>query len=150
MTIKTEFDDAADWLQDELDYDTEELCMLVMEECVGRSDVDTGRFRGNWIATVNKETDRERETAITADPMKLARDVLRRAFKRGESIKYITIQNNVPYAGIIDEGLYPNPPKKGTWVKGEGYVKFTEGGFTKNNPQGISDLAIKAALERSK
>ncbi|MGB0942974.1 MAG: hypothetical protein ACPGUE_11255 [Marinomonas sp.] len=141
MSIQKEFGDTADWLQDELDYDTEELCMLVMEEGVIRSPVDTGRFRGNWIATVNKETDRERETAITANPIKLARDVLRRAFKRGESVKYITIQNNLPYAGVIDDGLYPNPPKSGD---------KTRNGYSKQAPQGISDLAIKAALERSK
>lgn len=140
MSIKKEFTDAADWLQDELDYDTEELAMLVMDECITRSPVDTGRFRGNWIATVNKETDRERESAILADPMTLARATLNRAFKRGESIKYIVIQNNLPYAGVIDDGLYPNPPKSGD---------KTRNGYSKQAPQGISDLAIKAALERS-
>lgn len=139
--MANDFDDAADWLQDEINYDVEELSMLVMDECVMRSPVDTGRFRGNWIASVNKETERERETALTASPLPLARAVLKRALRSKVEIREIYIQNNLPYSGTIDDGLYPNPPKSGD---------KTQGGYSKQAPRGISDLAIKAALERSK
>lgn len=151
MSNQSEFDDAAEWLQDEVDYDTQELAMLVMEECVTRSPVDTGRFRGNWIASINKETDRERDVLGNTSPIPLARAVIKRAMKSGKNVDEIWIQNNLPYAGVIDDGLYPNPPKKGSYLgKGKGYAILSSGGFSKQAPQGISDQAIKAALERSK
>lgn len=166
MTNKNEFDDAAEWLQDEVDYDTQELAMLVMDEVVARSDVDTGRLKGNWIVSINKETDRVRggidgeDGAVSyTSSLTLANAVIKRAMKSGKNVDEIWIQNNLPYAGVIDDGLYPDPVKLGTRINKSGtrknpitpeYFKFSSGGYTKNNPQGISEPAIKAALERSK
>lgn len=147
--MKNDFDDAADWLQDEVDYDVEELGMNCLRHFVGPSPVDEGRFRNNWIVTVNKETDREREDLVS-DPINLGRAVIRRAMKKGEDVNYIMIQNNTPYAHVIDEGLYPDPPEKGSWIKGEGFVKLSQGGYSRSAPNGITTPGIKAALEQSK
>ncbi|AUR84542.1 neck protein [Vibrio phage 1.060.A._10N.261.48.B5] len=156
--MSNEFDDAADWLQDEVDYDVEELAMNCLSEFVNLSPVDTGRFRNNWLVTINKETTRTRDE-IASDPYKLGQAVIKRALKAGADIDYIMIQNNIDYANVIDTGLYPNPVKVGSRTNETGtranpitpiYEKLSESGFSKQAPNGITRPGIKAALERSK
>lgn len=146
---KNDFDDAADWLQDEVDYDVEELAMNCLGEFVRLSPVDEGRFRNNWIVTVDKETNRIRDE-IVSDPVKLGKAVIKRAIKSKNPIDYIMIQNNLDYAAVIDDGLYANPPKKGSYIKGEGFVKLSQGGYSRQAPNGVTTPGIKAALERAK
>ena len=137
--MTNDFYDAADWLQDEIDYDVEELAMNCLSEFVNLSPVDTGRFRNNWIVTVDKETDRIRDE-IASDPYKLGQAVIKRALKRGADVDYIMIQNNLDYAAVIDDGLYKNPND------GE----LTQGGYIIGLSNGVTRPGIKAALERSK
>ncbi|AUS01356.1 neck protein [Vibrio phage 1.284.A._10N.286.55.A5] len=137
--MSNQFDDAADWLQDEVDYDVEELSMNCLSEFVNLSPVDTGRFRNNWIVTVDKDTDKIRES-IVSDPYKLGQAVINRAIKSGADIDYILISNNLSYAAVIDDGLYQNPND------GE----LTSGGYSLQATNGVTRPGIKAALERSK
>ena len=137
--MSNQFDDAADWLQDEVNYDVEELAMNCLSEFVNLSPVDTGRFRGNWIVTVDKDTDKIRES-IVSDPYKLGQAVINRAIKSGADIDYILISNNLSYAAVIDDGLYQNPND------GE----LTSGGYSLQATNGETRPGIKAALERSK
>ncbi len=138
--MTNDFYDAADWLQDEIDYDVEELAMNCLSEFINLSPVDTGRFRNNWVVTVDKDTEKIRES-IVSDPYKLGEAVIKRALKRGADIDYILISNNLDYANVIDSGLYPSPPKEG---------ELTSNGYSKQAPNGITRPGIKAALERSK
>lgn len=137
--MTNDFYDAADWLQDEIDYDVEELAMNCLSEFINLSPVDTGRFRNNWIVTVDKETDRIRDE-IASDPYKLGQAVIKRALKRGADLDYIMIQNNLSYSAVIDDGLYPNPND------GE----LTANGYSLQATNGVTRPGIKAALERSK
>lgn len=147
--MANEFDEAADWLQDEIDYDVEELAMNCLGEFVRLSPVDEGRFRSNWIVTVDKETNRIRDEVVS-DPVKLGKAVIKRAIKSGNPLDYIMIQNNLSYSAVIDDGLYPNPPEKGSWINGEGFVKLSQGGYSRQAPNGVTTPGIKAALEQSK
>lgn len=146
---KNEFDEAADWLQGEIEYDTQELAMECLGEFVRLSPVDEGRFRNNWIVTVDSDTDRVRDNKVS-DPVRLGEAVIKRALKSAKRFDYIMISNNLDYANVIDSGLYPNPPKKGSYIKGEGWVKLSDGGYSRSAPNGITTPGIKAALERSK
>ena len=156
--MSNQFDDAADWLQDEVDYDVEELAMNCLSEFVNLSPVDTGRFRGNWIVTVDKDTDKIRES-IVSDPYKLGQAVINRAIKSGADLDYILISNNLSYAAVIDDGLYPNPVSVGSRTNETGarqnpitpiYEKLSSNGFSKLATNGVTRPGIKAALERSK
>ena len=137
--MTNDFYDAADWLQDEIDYDVEELAMNCLSEFINLSPVDTGRFRNNWIVTVDKDTDKIRES-IVSDPYKLGQAVINRAIKSGADIDYILISNNLDYANVIDSGLYQNPND------GE----LTANGYSLQATNGVTRPGIKAALERSK
>jgi hypothetical protein len=57
--------------------------------------------------------------------------------KKGKSIEILT---NYPYGEVLDEGLYPNPPKKGTGK--------TSGGYSTQAPKGMSEPTIKKAIQR--
>jgi hypothetical protein len=50
------------------------------------------------------------------------------------------VRNGLPYAQVVEFGGYPNPPKGG-----EGK---TEGGFSKQAPQGMLRPAVTAVLNR--
>lgn len=50
------------------------------------------------------------------------------------------VRNGLPYAPVVEYGGYPNPPKKGTGK--------TEGGFSKQAPQGMLRPAVTAVVNR--
>lgn len=95
--------------------------------------VDKGRARANWQVSVNVPAS---GTTEAVDPT--GGEVLAK-------IKALDVQlgntyfltNNLPYAGTLEYGGYPVPVKKGTYVKGVGYVIKSEGGFSKQAPAGM-------------
>jgi len=68
------------------------------------------------------------------------------------SNKSMFIFNNSPYARVVEFGGYPNPVKRGTWVKKQSkFIKFSAGGFSKRAPQGMvrtNIIAFKNRLKR--
>lgn len=60
---------------------------------------------------------------------------LRRSWVMTKIPKGYLISTGVPYAPVVEYGLYPNPPKGG---KGK-----TEGGYSKQAPQGMVRISIK-------
>lgn len=68
---------------------------------LGRSPVDTGRFRGNWrigINSVDKST--TEETAPAGEKAAALEQI--GAAKFGDSIY---LSNNLPYAGVLEHGM---------------------------------------------
>jgi hypothetical protein len=103
-----------------------------------KTPVDTGRARGNWStsvgaapsnAPVTNATDKSGAGAIG----KVAS--LAVSFPMGETV---WVANNLPYIMHLEYGLYPNPPKRGSWdKKAQAYVIKTVGGYSKQAPQGM-------------
>lgn len=59
----------------------------------------------------------------------------------------IYIQNNLPYAGVIENGGYPNPVKYGTWRKDKKmYEVRSVGGYSYQAPTGVYQNAFNSAL----
>lgn len=131
--------DAKKWLLDEVNEDTSKLAMNILKHCVFMSPVDSGRFRGNWIVSVNSQSDVKVESDFT-NTIEKGAAVLDSAKSSNEKIRNIYIQNNLEYATVIDDGLYPNPPKTGD---------KTIGGYSKQAPNGVSRPAIMQALKDS-
>jgi hypothetical protein len=52
------------------------------------------------------------------------------------------IYNNLPYIVDLEYGLYPNPPKKGSYVKGQGYVIKTVDGYSRQAPAGMVRISM--------
>jgi hypothetical protein len=92
------------------------------------SPVDTGRFRANTNVsygapdtTVTDSTDQGRAQRELAKVMSLPVG----------GVAYIS--NSLPYARVLEYGLYPNPPKNPTGK--------TAGGYSIQAPQGMFRLA---------
>jgi hypothetical protein len=63
-------------------------------------------------------------------------------YHRGAQNTY-TLANGLPYAHVVEYGLYPNPVKKGTWLgPGMGYEIRSVGGYSKKAPQGMVRINI--------
>lgn len=55
--------------------------------------------------------------------------------RRKTKLRSRTIIGDYPYAGVLDDGLFPNPPKAGTGK--------TIGGYSTQAPKGMADPTIK-------
>lgn len=60
---------------------------------------------------------------------------LRRSWVLAKTQKGYAISTGVPYAPVVEFGLYPNPPKGG---KGK-----TKGGYSTQAPQGMVRISVK-------
>jgi hypothetical protein len=73
------------------------------------SPVDTGRFRGNWQMDVGRFIDEELDVEDKSGAITITREL---AKLRGSSSPFtiITIQNNLPYAGRLNDGWSRQAP----------------------------------------
>lgn len=124
--------------------------IFIFARVIMRSPVDTGRFRGNWISaygqpktTVTDATDKDGAFAIAA----MRGDVM--AFPIG-GVMYLT--NSLPYAAVLEYGLYPDPPKLGSQKRGEsGPAVHVVGGYSMQAPHGmvrVTAMEFDAAVKK--
>ena len=66
--------------------------------------------------SVNRTLPREALKIYKSETPKDTGNARRNTKRRG-----MTIVGNYPYAGVLDDGLFPNPPKKGTGKTTGGY-----------------------------
>lgn len=118
------------------------VAVILFTDIVKRTPVDTGRARGNWQITVGHDDTaqierfcKESDTAgVVATESEKIKDV--------SGDEKIYIHNNLPYITKLEYGGYPKEVKKGTYVKGVGYVIKSEGGFSKRAPHGMVGVAM--------
>lgn len=106
-------------------------------QIVKKSPVDTGRFRGNWFSKVGQPSkfymNTDRQPVINTKNIRLA-------IKNGSKYYFV---NNLPYARVIEYGLYPSPVKRGTRNRITGVYEIrSTGGFSKQAPSGVLRTSI--------
>ena len=100
------------------------------------SPVDSGRFRGNWIASAGAPVETsysitDKQGTITVNKA----TVLTQSFSDWQNL---WLSNNLPYAEVIEFGGYPNPAKLGSWnKKEERYEINTINGYSDQAPSGV-------------
>lgn len=125
----------------------------IFSRVIMRTPVDTGRARGNWIASYNRF---EQSTSDFRD--KSGKGSV--AVMKGQVMSFpiggtVWLTNSLPYAVVLEYGLYPNPPKIGSKKRGETEPRVhTVGGYSMQAPQGMVrktvlefEAAVKEALE---
>jgi len=128
--------------------------LLVFGKVVMRSPVDTGRFRANWTCTYG-----EPAIGYTRDSLDTGSSTLERVASQIERFPvggWMWLTNSLPYAGVLEYGGYPNPPKFGSWKMGEaGPAVHVTGGYSMQAPQGMVRITarefaadVKERLER--
>lgn len=100
---------------------------------------ETGVYRGNW------QIGRQVNNRIFKTPNKskgrnYAEGKIRGKLKKGGRL---FLFNNSPYGSVIEFGGYPDPVEKGTYIRGQGYVKRSAGGYSKQAPGGHVRTGIK-------
>lgn len=112
----------------------------VFRSVVMASPVDTGRFRANWNVGYGA-IDTSTTTAVNASR---AMAEVERALKLPVG-DVVYLSNSLPYALMLENGGYPNPPKLGSKKRGEsGYTIHVTGGYSMQAPQGMVRVTVRA------
>ena len=125
----------------------------LFKKVVEKTPVDTGRARGNWMVGINHipiGSGLDKKNPIG----RIVADVLKA--KAGDNI---ALANTLPYIGKLEYGGFPNPPKKGSWIKGTGkrskktgkylkggqghYEVKSEGGYSRQAAQGMVRITVE-------
>lgn len=122
----------------------QKTCFELSNGIIMDTPVDEGRLRGNWqpdIDVVVNEVIELVDKSGGKARAKVAKTVTK--LRLGQTF---TLTNNLPYAEVVEFGLYPNPPKKGTpyqirdsdkFITESGYVILSQNGYSKKAPQGM-------------
>lgn len=97
-----------------VDADVRAIEIALFSGVIQSTPVDTGRARGNWQTTVGGPAS---GVLATLDPTgtQAIQSVVQNV---GGAGKVTWLTNNLPYIEVLEYGEYPNPPKRGTRVRG--------------------------------
>lgn len=124
-----------------------EYSLEALRRIVQRTPVDTGLARGNWQLTAEVPATGIVPSTDRSGQATLASGAAAATALRPFGVSWIT--NNLPYVRVLEFGLYPNPPKRGSRIRqkgrrrknvragGSGYEIRSAGGFSRQAPQGM-------------
>lgn len=144
MAIEWDFDPHlfADVITEDVNKLQRAIAITILNNIQVLSPVDEGRYRGNHIVSFGVP---DHSYSERTGSMSVAFDAIN-GMKNNEITK-IYIQNNLPYAAVIEFGGYPNPVKKGSWNKfTQSYEIKSINGYSKQAPQGVYGLSFDAAV----
>ena len=107
--------------------------------------VDTGRLKNNWYASNRRVGVRTTKATDPSGKNSLAR--VEKALSRLKVGQRFHFFNNLPYARVVEFGLYPNPPKKGTGKTVNGFSKKAPSGMLRINADGFARAMQKAKVK---
>lgn len=116
---------------------------------VGRTPRDTGRLVGNWQFGTDSIPQGEIGSAASWDGGDgEGAASMRLGYLKGEinaaSVGHVHyLINNLPYAPVVEYGLYPNPAKYGSKKRGEDKARIhTTNGYSEQAPQGMVRVTV--------
>lgn len=125
----------ADDVEREFDRKYRAVIITIYNNLIRLSPVDTGRYRNNHIMSIGNPVYQTDVNGATIAEI-----------PRG-SYPSVYLQNNLPYAAVIEFGGYPNPPKRGSYNKRtKSYEIKSINGFSRQAPRGVYRLAFLSAL----
>jgi hypothetical protein len=98
--------------------------LAMFGQVVQRTPVDTGRLRGNWQVELNNIP---RSTVKQTPSGAISQG--NAEINRSKANDAIYIINNLPYARVVEYGLYPDGPN-------------TAGGYSRQSPQGMVRVTV--------
>jgi hypothetical protein len=116
-----------------IDANVRSITFALFNGVILSTPVDEGRLRANWQTTVGAPAT---GTVDTDDPSGVAA-IAGILANQGGAGKVTYLSNNLPYSVVVEYGLYPNPPKLGTRLKGGGYEIRSIGGYSRQSPAGM-------------
>lgn len=107
------------------------VCYEVSNQIISRTPVDTGRARGNWKPSLNREILKQFSGKDKTGKKGLERVVKTTARIKIGDVFYLT--NNLPYIRRLEYGLYNKRSRTGKTVAG----------FSKQAPMGMLRISIR-------
>lgn len=131
---------------------TREICFRLGNEVIEGTPDDTGETRLNWQGSINQPASGVKNSlgSSQSNTIQAFTQIKEAAKLAPGNIFYLT--NNTVQATVLEFGLYPNPPKKGTYLKageskrgrtGPGHYKFSSGGYSNIAKRGMVRIAVK-------
>jgi len=106
------------------------------KKIIKQTPVDTGRLKNNWYASNRRVGVRTTKATDPSGKNSLARvDKALSRLKVGQRFHFF---NNLPYARVVEFGLYPNPPKNPTGKTVNGFSKQAPAGMLRINADGFA------------
>lgn len=103
------------------------VVMDVDRKVVERTPVDTGRAQGNWLPSIGPEPQWIGDSGALGGSASMGAVAATLSGLRLGDTAWLA--NGLPYIRVLEYGLYPNPPKKGTGK--------TIGGYSTQAPAGM-------------
>jgi hypothetical protein len=104
-----------------------------------KSPVDTGRFRANWNVSYGAV---DMTTTTSTEQTRADREVQKALTLPVGGTVYMA--NSLPYARVLEYGLYPNPPKKPTGKTVNGFSRQAPAGMVRRTAVEFDDYVRKA------
>lgn len=115
------------------------------KQVIKQTPVDTGRLKNNWYASNRRVGTRTTKATDPSGKNSLARvDKALDRLKIGQRFHFF---NNLPYARVVEFGLYPNPPKNPTGKTVNGFSKQAPSGMLRINAEGFVRAMQKAKVK---
>jgi hypothetical protein len=153
----------------EMESFAREITLEALSRIVDRTPVDEGIARGNWQATIGAPSEAVLERD---DPTGRAAKTEGKATINGWALAdgSMYVANNLPYINVLEEGGYPNPPKRGSRIKdrdlpvgrrrerikksldvsGVRYIVKSAGGFSLQAPLGMVGVTVNELQDVSR
>ena len=125
----------AEKVRGNVDYVVRKVLYDMSRQVIMRTPVDTGRLRGNWqFGTASIPSGRldvtDKASGLGGPTERGIWNAI--ADAKAGTVHYIV--NNLPYAQVIEYGMYPNPPKGGK--------NMTSGGYSTQAPAGMVRVTV--------
>lgn len=121
-----------------------QTCFDLSDGIITKTPVDQGRAKANWQPDINRI-----ENSVLDTEDKSGNNTINKVESTTRKLQlgqYFTLTNNLDYIEALEFGLYPNPPKKGSPIKGTSnpvqYEILTTGGFSNKAPAGMIGVTL--------
>lgn len=123
----------------DLSKEKREIILRLFRAVIMDTPVLEGTLRGNWQCSVTHPKYAVIENRSVNDAIREIETVL-----NGTKLEQtVFLRNNLPYAAVVEYGLYPNPPKSGTGKTVNGFSRKAPAGMVRKNAMRFSQLALE-------
>lgn len=108
------------------------VAIQLIENVLLQTPVDLGTLRNNWRTGINVRNGKSLKSDDASGQRAMSEANKKIKLVTGDET--IVFSNNLPYAPVVEFGLYPNPPKNPTGK--------TINGFSTQAPKGMSRISV--------
>jgi hypothetical protein len=137
--------DKSTQLQQAFNVSLQECSLLMCNAIINGTPVDTGALRANWFPSFESVTHQTIDYDGAAGAAQVSYERAQQAIGDFTMGKRFFFSNSLPYAAVVEYGMYPDPPAN-PGKNADGETK-TVGGFSRQAPAGMVRLNVEKFRE---